>query len=272
MTREHQQAAPASTPELPGLAVMMYTVLSQASADLEETLARLASIGYLGVETYGVVEQFGAARVKAAIESAGLVLTSAHAPFPAGSGADRILDENAELGAPTLVWSMERSEFDSPDAIKRGAERVNEAAERAAPHGMTIAYHNHFAEFSQSFGGRQAYDLLLAELDERVVIELDAYWAVMGGANPAEVLTRFGERARLLHIKDGPAVSYENDVMVPIGEGQIDWQRVLTTRSGLRWHIVELERLHIDTFAALERSYAYLTETGLSAGAAASQR
>jgi sugar phosphate isomerase/epimerase len=53
-------------------------------------------------------------------------------------------------------------------------------------------------------------------------------------------------------------VSYTDDVMVPIGEGQIDWPRVLATPSGLRWHIVELERLHIDTFEALERSYAYL--------------
>jgi sugar phosphate isomerase/epimerase len=272
VTQEHQPATRAETRERPGLAVMMYTVLRQASADLEGTLARLASIGYLGVETYGVVEQFGARRVRAAIESAGLVLTSAHAPFPAGARADRILDENAELGATTLVWSMERTEFDSPDAIRRGAERVNEAAERAARRGMAVAYHNHFAEFSQSFGGRQAYDLLLAELDDRVVVELDAYWAVMGGADTAEVLTRLGERARFLHVKDGPAVSYEDDVMVPIGEGQIDWRRALTIPSGLRWHIVELERLHVDTFAALERSYAYLTGAGLSAGATASQR
>jgi sugar phosphate isomerase/epimerase len=260
------------TGPLPGLGVMMYTVLSQASADLEGTLARLASIGYLGVETYGVVEQFGAARVRAAIESAGLALTSAHAPFPAGTRAEEILDENAELGASTLVWSMERAEFDSPDAVKRGAERVNEAAARAAARGMTVAYHNHFAEFSQFFGGRQAYDVLLAELDDRVVVELDAYWAVMGGADPAEVLARLGERARLLHVKDGPAVSYSDDVMVPIGEGQIDWHRALSTPSGLRWHIVELERLHVDTFTALERSYAYLTGAGLSAGAAASQQ
>jgi sugar phosphate isomerase/epimerase len=260
------------TGPLPGLGVMMYTVLSQASADLEGTLARLASIGYLGVETYGVVEQFGAARVRAAIESAGLALTSAHAPFPVGTRAEEILDENAELGASTLVWSMERAEFDSPDAVKRGAERVNEAATRAAARGMTVAYHNHFAEFSQFFGGRQAYDVLLAELDDRVVVELDAYWAVMGGADPAEVLARLGERARLLHVKDGPAVSYSDDVMVPIGEGQIDWHRALSTPSGLRWHIVELERLHVDTFTALERSYAYLTGAGLSAGAAASQQ
>jgi sugar phosphate isomerase/epimerase len=250
----------------PGIGVMMYTVLEQARADLEGTLARLAAIGFRGIETYGLVEHFGPVRVRRAIDAAGLELTSAHAPFPAGAEAERILDENAELGAGVLVWSMEREEFGSPQAITAGLRRVNEAAERAAGRGMRIAYHNHFAEFSQDYGGRQAYDLLLEQLDERVLIELDAYWALMGGADPAEVLTRLGDRVRFIHVKDGPAVSYDDDVMVPIGDGQVDWTRTLKTPSGLRWHIVELERLDMDTFEALERSYAYLVGHGLSRG------
>ena len=250
----------------PGIGVMMYTVLEQARADLEGTLARLAAIGYQGIETYGLVEHFGPARVRRAIDAAGLALTSAHAPFPAGDQAQRILDEYAELGAEVLVWSMEREEFESPPTISHGLLRINQAAELAAARGMRIAYHNHFAEFAQFFDGRQAYDLLLSELDDRVLVELDAYWALMGGADAAEVLTRLGDRARFVHVKDGPAVSYDDDVMVPIGEGQIDWVRVLTAPSGLRWHIVELERLHVDTFEALERSYAYLVGRGLSAG------
>jgi sugar phosphate isomerase/epimerase len=250
----------------PRIAVMMYTVLAQARADLEGTLARLAETGFLGIETYGLVEEFGPARVRAAISAAGLTLTSAHAPFPAGGRATAILDENEELGARVLVWSMEREEFDSPDAIRRGAERVNEAAERASARGMAIAYHNHFAEFSRFGDGRQAYDLLLDELDDRVLVELDAYWALLGGADPGDVLARLGERARFVHVKDGPALSHADDVMVPIGDGQVDWARVLATPSGVRWHIVELERLGIDTFEALERSYAHLVGGGMSAG------
>ncbi|GAA3440387.1 hypothetical protein [Kutzneria kofuensis] len=47
------------------IAVMAYTVLDQARADLDGTFARLAEIGYRGVETYGLVEHFGPARVRA---------------------------------------------------------------------------------------------------------------------------------------------------------------------------------------------------------------
>jgi len=250
------------------LAVMAYTVLAQASEDLEGTLARLAAIGFQGIETYGIVEQYGPRRVREAAAAAGLAITSAHVPFPVGDDAERLLDEAAQLGAEVLVWSMEREEFDTPEAITSGVRRVNEAAARAGERGMTVAYHNHFAEFSQSFDGVQAYDLLRSQLDERVLFELDAYWAQMGGADAAEVLARLGDRGRLIHIKDGPAQSYESDVMVPIGEGQIDWERTLTAPSGLAWHIVELERLDIDTFVALERSYDYLVGTGISLGRA----
>lgn len=248
------------------IGVMLYTVLEQARADLEGTLDRIAALGFVGVETYGLVEQFGAARVREAISAAGLTLTSAHTPFPAGAKAEAILDANEELGAEILVWSMEREEFDSPDAIRRGVQRVNEAAERAAARGMRIAYHNHFAEFSQVFAGRQAYDLLLDLLDERVLVELDAYWAKLGGADPAEVLARLGDRVRLVHVKDGPVTSYEDDVMVPIGEGGIDWAGALSTPSGVRWHVVELERLHIETFEALRRSYDHMVGGGISRG------
>jgi sugar phosphate isomerase/epimerase len=248
------------------IAVMGYTVLEQAMADLEGTLDTVAGLGYLGIETYGLVEAYGASRVRDAVRAAGLQVTSAHTPFPAGAEAARIIDDALELGAPTLIWSMEREEFDTVDTIARGVERVNEAAANAAEHGLSIGYHNHFAEFANTVGGRQAYDVLLDRLDQRVVVELDAYWARMGGVDPAAVLTRLGDRARFIHIKDGPAQSYEDDLMVPIGDGAMDWAGILTAPSGLTWHIVELERLSVDTFDALESSFRFLVDGGLSEG------
>ncbi|GAA1935670.1 sugar phosphate isomerase/epimerase [Microbacterium aoyamense] len=239
-------------------------MLEPALCDLEGTLARVADLGFLGVETYGIVEHYGPARVRDALAGAGLALTSAHTPFPAGAEADRLLDEAEALGAQTLVWSMEREEFDDVASIARGVERVNIAAENAAARGMRIAYHNHFAEFAHTVDGVQAYDVLLDLLDPRVVVELDAYWTVMGGAEPADVLRRLGARAEFVHIKDGPAVSYEDDVMVPIGEGRIDWPGVLTAGASLRWHIVELERLEGDVFDALRTSRDHLVNAGLS--------
>jgi sugar phosphate isomerase/epimerase len=254
------------------IGVQLYTVLQPAIADLSGTLARIAEMGYLGVETYGLWDDYTAQQVRSALDAAGLELASAHAPFPAGPDATRILDENAELGAKTLVWSLEREEFDSPEAITAGVVRVNEGAENAAKYGMRIAYHNHFAEFTNEFDGRQAYDLLLEQLDPRVVVELDVYWAQLGKADPAEVIARLGDRIKFMHVKDGPAriLNYDSDqpsdILVPVGQGALDMPAALTAARHIEWHLVELERLDIDAFDALTQSYDFMVERGLSTG------
>ena len=250
---------------LPGAAVMLYTVDALLDDDFEGTLQRIADLGYLGVETYGLHGR-SPAQVRRMLNDTGLRLVSSHAPFPYGDDARRILDEYAELGAPNLAWSMEAEEFGSVDAIRRGLERVNGAVDEAARYGITVAYHNHNAEFRQSFDGRIAYDILLDHLHPDARVELDLYWAAVGHADPAAVVSSIGPRLRYVHVKDGPALTYGQDVLVPVGEGAVDIRTALSVPSSLEWHIVELERLDVDVFDALERSYRFLVDGGLSEG------
>ena len=247
------------------IAVMMYTVDALLDDHLGETLERIAALGFVGIETYGL-HGHSAHDYRRAADAAGLAIVSSHAPFPAGPDADAILDEYAELGVDTLAWSLEREEFDTSETLAAGLVRVNEGAENAAARGMRIAYHNHFAEFANRFGDRLAYDALIEQLDPRVVLELDMYWAQLGGIPPATVLAGLGDRVPFVHVKDGPATSYEDDVMVPVGTGTIDMPAALTANPGVKWHIVELERLHIDVFDALAQSYAFMVGNGFSKG------
>jgi sugar phosphate isomerase/epimerase len=249
------------------IAVMMYTVDALLDGHLDETLDRIASIGFVGIETYGLHGHSASAYKKAA-DAAGLKIISSHAPFPAGADAARILDEYSELGVDTLAWSLEREEFDTPAAITAGVVRVNDGVENAAQYGMRIAYHNHFAEFENIFGGRRAYELLIDQLDPRAVLELDMYWTQLGGIAPAEILNGLGNRVPFVHVKDGPVTSYEDDVMVPVGTGSIDMRSALSANDAVRWHIVELERLHINVFDALQQSYDFMVGQSLSKGLA----
>ncbi|GAB3597760.1 sugar phosphate isomerase/epimerase family protein [Microbacterium tumbae] len=251
---------------LPGAAVMLYTVDALLDDDFEATLQRIADLGYLGVETYGL-HGHGPAEVRGMLERTGLQVISSHAPFPYGEDARRILDEYAELGAPNLAWSMEAEEFTGVEEIRRGLERVNGGVDEAAAYGMTVAYHNHNAEFRQSFDGRSAYEILLENLHPAARVELDLYWVAVGKADPAAVVASIGDRLRYVHVKDGPALTYGQDVLVPIGDGVVDLRAALSVPSTLEWHIVELETLAVDVFEALEKSYRYLVEGGLSRGA-----
>lgn len=251
---------------LPGAAVMLYTVDALLDDDFEGVLERIAAIGYTGVETYGLHGR-SAADVRRMLERTGLRVVSSHAPFPFGADASRILDEYAELGAPNLAWSMEAEEFSDVADIERGLERVNGGVDAASAYGMTVAYHNHHAEFRNTIDGRRAYDLLLERLHPDARVELDLYWAAVGGASPAEVVRSIGPRLRYVHVKDGPALTYGQDTLVPIGRGSVDVLGALREPSTLEWHIVELETLAVDPFDALDESYRYLTGHGVTEGA-----
>lgn len=261
----HPTTGPGSELERPApIAVQLWSLNEQAKTDLLGTLERVAAIGYVAVETYDLYGHSPRA-VRASLDALGLELCSSHAPFPAGSGATAILDQYAELGADTLVWSLEPEEFTTIDGIRRGADRINEAVANASSYGLRIGYHNHFAEFRNSFHGIPAYRILLEELDPAVVIELDTYWAQTGGADPAALAASLGDRLEYIHLKDGPALGID-DYLTAYGEGTIDIDAVVRANRSVRWTIVEIDRSHTETYELLRNCYAYLTARALATG------
>jgi sugar phosphate isomerase/epimerase len=246
------------------IAVQLWSVFAQARADFPGVLRQISELGYVAVETFGL-HDLQPTTVRRMLDDLGLRLCSAHAPFPAGPDAHRILDEQKELGAPVLAWSLEADEFATVDSIARGAERVNIAAANARAYDLRIAYHNHSAEFAKLADGRRAYDVLLEELSPDVLVELDVYWTQLAGVDPAAVARDLGDRVRFLHVKDGPATA-ASDAMVAVGNGSLDIPAILDANPAVAWHIVELDRCETDIMVALRDSYDYLVGNGLSLG------
>jgi sugar phosphate isomerase/epimerase len=247
------------------IAAQLWSLHEQASRDLLGVLEKVAGLGFTAVEPISLYGH-DPSIVRGVARDLGLEICSAHAPWPVGDAAEVILDENQELGATTLVWSMEPEEFTTLDGVLRGAERVNQAADNAARRGMRIAYHNHFAEFTNVLGGERAYDILLSELDPTVVIELDAYWVRTAGLDPAPVATSLGDRLEFVHLKDGPAQGMD-DYMLPFGQGVVDVESVARANPAVKWHIVEADRARQDMYDLLRDCYDFLVGRGLSAGA-----
>nr|MDJ0789767.1 sugar phosphate isomerase/epimerase [Myxococcota bacterium] len=102
-------------------------------------------------------------------------------------------------------------------------------------------------------------------IDPEIFAEVDIYWAQVGGAVPSALLSRLGERARLLHVKDGPADAPESD-MTAVGAGSVAIAETLGAAPAAEWHIVELDRCATDLFEAVEASHAFLVGQGLSEG------
>ena len=249
------------------ISVQLYSLRDQAATDFPGVLTRLGEIGFVGVELAGL-HGMGTAEFNSVIGDAGLVVSSAHVGNASPDAFNTALDDVQAVGCDTAVVAfLPPATFADADEISRAADAMNAAADVAASRGVALGYHNHWWEFEQAINGRRAWDVFFDQLNPTIFAELDIYWATVGRADPAQVITDLGDRLRLLHVKDGPADDPAAE-MVAVGSGAIDVAGVLHGARQAAWHIVELDRCDTDMFEAVAASYDYLTGEGLSRGRA----
>ena len=116
--------------------------------------------------------------------------------------------------------------------------------------GLTLCYHNHGFDM-QPFEGGTYFDYLVMHTNpEFVSFELDILWAFHPGKDPVELLNKYPDRFKLMHIKDlrkgvpgdlSGATPIQNDVAV--GSGQINIHRVIKAaqRTGIKYYYIEDE-------------------------------
>jgi len=105
--------------------------------------------------------------------------------------------------------------------------------------------------------------VLADQLDDAVLLEVDTYWAAVGGQDVPALLGRLGDRVRYLHVKDGPVVS-RDDFMTAVGAGRMPVAEILAASPSARWHVVELDRCATDMMTAVGDSLAWLVDRGLA--------
>jgi sugar phosphate isomerase/epimerase len=245
------------------ISVQLYSLREQAAHDFPGVLTRLGAAGFVGVELAGF-NHLTPAEFGTCINDAGLVVSSAH--VAAGPDFAASVADVQSVGCSTVVIPFVPADgFADVDAIKRTADMLNASNVLARSAGATLGYHNHWWEFEQIIDGKAAFFHLYDHLADDIFVELDCYWTKVGGADPIEIISTFGDRVRLLHVKDGPADVPENS-MVAVGSGSVDIPAVLAAAPHAAWHVVELDRCDTDMFEAVEASYRYLVSSGLSRG------
>jgi len=239
----------------PSVSLQLYTLRHAMATDLAGTLQRVADIGFVNVEPYAFTDR--PEEYRSALAATGLSAPSGHAPLLAMSEPRAALEAARSLGMSVVVDPYTEPErWSSREEIVRIADGLGSLADLAEEVGMEVGYHNHAWEFSSQIGGAAAFDFFVAALDSRVVLEIDTYWVEVGGGSATEVLTRFGDRVRLIHVKDGP-ISPDTDQQVGVGEGAMDVPGILAAApTAIR--VIELDSYAGDVFEPVERSLRYL--------------
>jgi sugar phosphate isomerase/epimerase len=243
------------------LSVQLYTVRDALATDLPGTLRRVADLGYQKVELFGFVDL--ADQYSELLPSVGLTAPSAHARL-LDQDVATIFEAATKIGVTSVIDPhIDRTLWTTRDDIAAAAASLNEIAKIGADHGLTIGYHNHWWETENSIDGVPALQVFADHLDAGVVLEVDTYWAEVGGFSAADLLRALGERVQLIHLKDGP-VTHADEDQVAVGSGKVDILDILAAApQALR--VVELDGFRGDVFEALADSFTYLTAHGVSA-------
>jgi len=148
-----------------------------------------------------------------------------------------------------VAWIPHGKTFTVDDA-KKAVDDFNTVGKILRKKGITLCYHDHGYEFVPYLDGT-LFDYIVQNTDPKYVsFEMDIMWTFHGGADPANLLLRYPDRWKLVHLKD-IRKGVENDLTggtdthndVAVGTGQIDYPVILKAAKeiGIKHYFIEDE-------------------------------
>ncbi len=256
------------------LAVQLYTVrdFTKTAADFQQTLERIAAIGYPTVQISAVGAMSGdapavsAADARRMLDDLGLACIATHRSWESlRDDTEREIAFHQTLGCDFCAIGGLPGEYQGSGeggyaAFVRDALPVINALKAA---GIRFGYHNHAFEFARPAPhAAPLYDTLIEQGGPDLCLEIDLYWAAHAGLNPERLIERCRGRVPVIHVKDKEMVS-QDAVMAPVGEGNLDWPHLLPAcaAAGVEWYAVEQDECRRDPFDCLRSSFEFLSRS-----------
>ncbi len=237
------------------LGVQAYTFRKHFPISTEQTLDNIQKMGFTELEG-GASKGLTNAEFKKLCNDRGISIPST------GAGYDQLLNEpevivkNAkELGATFVMcaWIPHKGDNFTIEDAKKAVEVFNNAGKILKENGLTFCYHDHGYEFRPYEKGTLLDYIIQNTNPEYVSFEMDVLWTIHGGGNPVKLLKKYGNRWKLMHVKDlkkgvfgnfSGGTPAENDVV--LGTGQADWKKIfkLSKKIGIRQYFIEDESEH----------------------------
>lgn len=237
--------------------------------DMPKTLAKLAELGFAGVELCrwfnwtDMFDKWPAEDLRDTAQAVGLDLMSSH--VPSFMLRPERLDELAQFAHTVgmkyvMVASLPAEQMASKDILLGMAESFNQAAAALKSEGIRIGFHAHGPDF-KPVEGAIPWEILFDNTTADVVMQMDVGNCMGGGGDPVHYLKKYPGRATLVHLKeyggDKPAEA--------IGDGVVNWTEVLELCEELHqpeWYIIEQEEKEFDPWTSAEKSLEFLRAEG----------
>jgi len=171
------------------------------------------------------------------------------------------------LGAKYVMcaWIPHQNNVLTFENAKKAVEDFNKAGKILKENGLIFCYHAHGYEFQPYEDGTLLDYIFKNTNPEYVSFQMDIFWIQFGGGDPVALLKKYGNRWKMMHIKDmrkgtrkdlTGLTSVENDVALSTGE--LDLPAILkeAKRIGIKHYFIEDESSSYAT--QVPQSIAYL--------------
>jgi sugar phosphate isomerase/epimerase len=244
------------------IGLQLYSVRHASAQDLLGVIAKVAAMGYSGVEFAGYHGQ-DAKAIRQALDDNGLVAAGTHI------GIDHLQPEQAAatedfhstIGCKWLIipWLAEDLRNSPESAIETG-KKLTELSDAWRGKGFSLGFHAHDGDMKPLADGKSAWDHLAANTPNDFILQYDTANGMAGGADPVQPILDWPGRNRSLHLK-----GYAGGHGAIIGQDDIPWQRVFEaaeSTGGTEWYIVEHELAEETALSDVELCLKNLREMG----------
>jgi sugar phosphate isomerase/epimerase len=248
------------------LGVQTYTFRRSIGADPAKVLDTIKMMGFKEIEGGGgrmLPQNF-----KKLCDERGISIPSTGASYEdLVNKIDSVVWRAKMLGSKYVMcaWIPHQNNVLTFENAKKAVEDFNRAGKILKENGLTFCYHAHGYEF-QPYEEETLLDYIFKNTNpEYVSFQMDIFWIQFGGGDPVALLKKYGNRWKLMHIKDmrkgtkkdlTGLTSIENDVA--LGTGELDLSAILkeAKKIGIKHYFIEDESSSYATQAP--QSIAYL--------------
>jgi sugar phosphate isomerase/epimerase len=252
---------------LTSFGLQLYTLRDDLPKDPKGVLKQISSFGYKQIESFegkqGMFWGMSNTDFKKYMDELGMVIISSHCDI--NKDFEKKAADAAAIGMKYLICPYKGPQKKLDD-FKKFADEFNQKGEICKKNGIRFAYHNHDYTFKE-LEGQFPQDVLMNNTDSSLVdYELDMYWVVAAGQDPDVWLKKYKKRFPLGHVKDRTKGATEAADSCTLGEGSIDFPKILKTakENGMEYYIVEQEKYAGTTpLKAVEADAAYMKKLNL---------
>jgi len=247
------------------IGLQLYTIGGDMKKDAAAALAKVAQIGFKGVEFAGFPSQDPKV-VRKMLDDNGLKCCGSHTGLNALEGDSfaktvefaKVIG-NTRIISPSLFHNFSNDAEKDKKMIEDTADRINVVAEKLKSESLRTGFHCHPGEFKK-IGDSTVWDIFFTRAHKDVIMQCDLGHMGSAGVDPVAYMKKYPGRASTVHVK--PSARTKPGGLVGGPEDDLKWPEIFKaceTVGGTEWYIVEYDG---GSMEKAEKTMALLKEWG----------